>query len=58
MSPAFDAATPFFSAPVRKAARCFAISSAFFLPMARRSTSAPPSVKPASTWAICITCSW
>ena len=35
--------SPFFAAPSRNVARCFAISSAFFLPIARRSRSAPPS---------------
>jgi hypothetical protein len=32
------------AAPATKLARCFAISSGFFLPMARRSRSAPPRV--------------
>jgi hypothetical protein len=36
--------SPRSSAPFVKIARCFAISSGFFLPMARRSRSAPPSV--------------
>ena len=35
-----------------------AISSAFFLPMALRSVSAWPMVKPPMAEAICITCSW
>ena len=45
----FDLATlplndkPSLAAPARKISRCSAISSAFFLPMARRSMSAPPS---------------
>ena len=34
----------FFAQPSTKIARCFAISSGFFLPIARRSMSAPPSV--------------
>ena len=33
------------------------ISAASFLPMARRNRSAPPSVYPPITWAICMTCS-
>ena len=36
--------TPFFTAPSSKVARCLAISSGFFLPIARRSMSAPPRV--------------
>lgn len=33
-------------------------TSFFFLPMARRSMSAPPREYPASCWAIAMTCSW
>ncbi|CFW41406.1 Uncharacterised protein [Bordetella pertussis] len=34
---------PFSRAPCSNSSRCLAISSGFFLPMARRSRSAPPS---------------
>ena len=36
----------------------FAITSSFFLPMARRTKSARPSEYPAKSLTICITCSW
>ncbi len=43
MYAAWDSGTLFFTAPVTKMERCFAISSGFFLPMARRNRSALPS---------------
>ena len=49
--------TSFFAAPSSKIERCCAISDAIFLPIARRSRSAPPSEYPAMRWGICITCS-
>ena len=39
----FSREMPCFAAPSAKISRCFTISSGFFLPMARRSKSAPPS---------------
>ena len=44
MRVAVASVTPRSVAPVTKISRCFAISSGFFLPIARRSRSAPPSV--------------
>jgi len=38
--------------------RCCAISSRSFFPIARRSRSASPMLKPASSEAICMICSW
>jgi len=44
-------------APVVKASRCLAITTGSFLPIALRSTSAWPRLKPPSAWAMRITCS-
>ena len=44
--------------PLMKASRCACIFAASFLPIARRSSSAWPSVKPASSLASRMTCSW
>ena len=44
--------------PAEKPSNCLSSSDFFFLPMARRRMSAWPREKPASTWAIDMTCSW
>ncbi len=57
--PAFAAVQLFFfTQPSTNAWRCLAISSGFFLPIARRRMSPCPMLKPASTPAACCTCSW
>jgi len=48
----------FWEAPWMKRALSFSISSFFFLPMALRSESACPMVKPDRSTAMRITCSW
>ena len=53
-----SSATPLAAAPARNFSRCLAIFALSFLPMAARRTSASPSVKPATAWAIFITWSW
>lgn len=46
------------SMPSENLVYSFSRASFFFFPIARRNKSAPPSVYPASCWAIAITCSW
>ncbi len=57
MCAAFFSFVPSFFAPSTNLPRIFAITSAFFLPIALRSRSASPSVKPATTFEMRITCS-
>ena len=45
------------SMPASKPANCLSSSDFFFLPIARRSRSAWPSVKPATFCAMAMTCS-
>ncbi len=49
---------PLSPAPLTNDTRCCAMTSAFFLPIARRMRSDCASVKPAMLLASCITCSW
>jgi hypothetical protein len=53
-----EAAVPRSLLPAMNFSRCLAMSSRSFLPMARRSVSASPMVKPAISEAICMICSW
>ncbi len=57
-SAALRPATPRASAPATNFSFCSTIWSRFFLPIALRRTSASPIEKPATSTAICITCSW
>ncbi len=54
---AFFAPMPRWVAPSTNFWRCACITAAFFFPIALRSRSASPSVKPASTLAMRMTCS-